>query len=98
MFESVLSVGHEMFDPLSIATAQAHADQSHGGADTYPLVMAIYFAREINVRIAWSPQRFSEAAIQLLAGHWLTLLTKLSDCAEELIVSVPEACRRLSEK
>ncbi|HTD68004.1 MAG TPA: amino acid adenylation domain-containing protein [Candidatus Limnocylindria bacterium] len=89
LFETVLSVGHDMFDPVSIATAQVHADQSQAGADTYPLVAAVYFGREIALRIAWSPSRFSEIAVQLLAGHWSTLLTKLCDCAEELVAAVP---------
>jgi amino acid adenylation domain-containing protein len=89
MFESVLSIGHEMFDPLSIATAQPLADQSRPGADTYPLVAAVSFGREISLRIAYSPQRFSRAAIQSLAGHWSTLLSSLCAGAEELVEALP---------
>ncbi len=89
MFESVLSVGHDMFDPLSIATAQPQADQSRPGADTYPLVAAVSFTREVSLRIAYSPQRFSPAAISLLAGHWSTLLASLCGGAEELVDAVP---------
>jgi amino acid adenylation domain-containing protein len=89
MFESVLSVGHDAFDPLSIASALPNADQSRAGADTYPLVAAAYLGREITLRIAWSPQRFSEAAIHLLAGHWSALLVHLSDCVEEQLDAVP---------
>lgn len=89
MFESVLSIGHDLFDPLSVATAQPHADQSHAGADTYPLVAAVYLTREITLRITWSPQRFSEAAIKLLAGHWTELLIQLPERVEESIANVP---------
>jgi amino acid adenylation domain-containing protein len=89
MFESVLSIGHDVFDPLSVATAQPHADQSRPAADTYPLVAAVSFAREISLRIAYSPQRFSQAAIQLLAGHWTALLASLCDGAEESVDALP---------
>jgi non-ribosomal peptide synthetase component F len=89
IFESVLSVGHESFDPLSIATAQPHADQSRAGGDTYPLVAAIYFTREMAMRIAYSPQRFSETAVKLLAGHFTSLLTRMCDLADEPVTAVP---------
>jgi amino acid adenylation domain-containing protein len=89
MFESVLSVGHDSFDPSSIATAQPQATQVRAGADTYPLVAGVYFAREISLRIAYSPQRFSEAAIRLLFGHWRTLLTKLAKYLDEPVTRVP---------
>ena len=88
MFESVLSVGHDTFDPLSIASAQPYADQSRPGADIYPLVAAVSLAREISLRFAYSPERFSEAAIQLLAGHWTKLLTELSEGTDELVGAV----------
>lgn len=89
LFESVLSIGHESFDPLSVATAQPHADQTRAGGDTYPLAVAVYFTREMSVRMAYSPQRFSEAAIKLLAGHFTTLLARLCDCAGQPVTSVP---------
>jgi amino acid adenylation domain-containing protein len=88
MFESVLGVGHEAFDPLSIATAQPQATQRRAGADTYPLVAAVYFSREITLRVAYSPLRFSETAIRLLLGHWRTLLTNLKRCVERPVASV----------
>jgi len=89
MFETVLSIGHEAFDPPSVATAQPQASQARAGADTYPLVAAVYFGREINLRIAYSPQRFSEAAIRLLLGHWTTLLTNLHPYVERPVATVP---------
>lgn len=88
MFESVLSVGHEAFDPLSLATAQPQAAQPRAGADTYPLVAAVYFGREITLRIGYSPQRFSESAIRLLLGHWSTLLRGLKWFAEKPVSNV----------
>ena len=88
MFESVLSVGHDSFDPSSVATAQPQATQVRAGADTYPLVAGVYFAREISLRIAYSPQRFSEAAIQLLLGHWRTLLTNLAKYLDQPVARV----------
>ena len=88
MFESVLGVGHDAFDPLSIATAQPQAAQPRAGADTYPLVAAVYLGREIKLRVAYSPQRFSESSIQLLLGHWSTLLRGLKWCAEKPVSTV----------
>ena len=89
MFETVLSIGHDSFDPLSVATVQPRADQSRPGADVYPLGAAVFFTREISLRIAYSPQRFSEAGIQLLAGHWATLLASLCEGAEQQVDAVP---------
>jgi len=89
IFESVLSIGHESFDPLSVATAQPHADQSRAGGDTYPLAAAVYFTREMAIRIAYSPQRFSETAIKLLAGHFATLLTRMCECVDQPVTAVP---------
>ncbi len=89
MFESVLSVAHDSFDPISIATAQPEASQSHAGADTYPLVAAVYFSRTIHLRVAYSPQRFSETAIKLLLGHWVTLLSRLCDDVEARVSAIP---------
>ncbi len=89
MFESVLSVGHDLFDPLSIATAQPNASQSHAGADTYPLVAAVYFARTIQLRVAYSPQHFSETGIEMLLGHWGALLSNLCRDVEARISAVP---------
>ncbi|HWN93879.1 MAG TPA: amino acid adenylation domain-containing protein [Methylomirabilota bacterium] len=89
MFESVISVGHDSFEPLSIATAQPQASQSQAGADTYPLVAAVHFAREICLRVAYSPQKFSEGAIKSLFDHWSTLLANLCERAEERVAAVP---------
>ncbi len=89
LFETVLSVGHDAFDPLTIATAHAQADQSHAGADTYPMVAAVYPGREIALRVAWSPQRFSATAVQLLLGHWSTLLAALSARPDGAVSAVP---------
>jgi amino acid adenylation domain-containing protein len=89
MFESVLSVGHDLFDPLSLATAQPAAIQSQAGANTYPLVAAVYFGREICLRIAFSPQKFSETAIRMLIAHWSTLLANLCERPEASVQTVP---------
>ena len=96
MFESVLSVGHDQFDPVTIATAQPVASQSHAGADTYPLVAAVHFGREICLRIAYSPQKFSEAAIRMLFDHWTTLLSNISEHPEKAVstISILSAAER----
>jgi amino acid adenylation domain-containing protein len=88
MFEAVLSVGHDSFEPLSIATVQPQASQAQAGADMYPLVAAVYLAREITLRVAYSPQKFSEAAIKLLLGHWSMLLGSMCETADEPVSSV----------
>jgi amino acid adenylation domain-containing protein len=89
MFESVLSIGHESFDPLSIATAQPNADQSRPGADTYPLVASVQFGREVTLRVAYSPQKFSEEAIKLMLGHWQTLVTNFARFVDQRVEAVP---------
>ncbi len=88
MFEVVLGVGHDTFDPLSIATVQPQASQAQAGADMYPLVVAVYLAREITLRVAYSPQKFSEAAIKLLLGHWSMLLGSMCERVDEPVSSV----------
>jgi len=52
------------------------------------LVAAVYYSREIALRVAYSPQRFSETAIKLLLGHWSMLLGSMCECANELVSSV----------
>jgi non-ribosomal peptide synthetase component F len=82
LFESVISVGNDTFDPVEITGHNANRDAK---TECYPLVTAICFERESVMRVGYSAARFSEAAIKLMLGHWITLLESTTAHPEQFL-------------
>ncbi|HMJ89477.1 MAG TPA: amino acid adenylation domain-containing protein, partial [Candidatus Acidoferrum sp.] len=84
LFESVLSIGNEMFEPLSITRDAAVATENK-----YSLVVAVECGFQTLLRAAFSTRVFSADAISLMLGHWSTLLAALVGAPEQPLSALP---------
>jgi amino acid adenylation domain-containing protein len=82
MFHTVVSIANDAFDPASVIAAPDRQEN-------FPLAVATYLGSDAALHAAFDEKVFSEAAGELLLGHWASLIENMIAAPDELLSAVP---------